>query len=671
MTMSHLLTAPPPQRLQAVAVRKPTVRPNALRIKVLIGIVLLIGVSQGVCASPASSSTGMSNISGLNRSTHSPLPMQAFVQCGDDTRPLSERPLKSIQIRRSDLSSQEECSIWLKAGDLAFETLAAPSDDSPVEVVFEPESVITFRLPPTVSANDMSVKLKWRDSEAEPWVEVPTAVITPVGADEHEVRLENLREGHYQMEIVSDYDIELQRIPIIYLGNEETRALGEIREVRPRTVCGSVLGWQDALSEVHIHWKVSHAPARAAGIDGLQGSVGLELNGIFCVTHVPATRGLWLWAESERLRSEPIQVDTSREDGDDMLLELEPVPMVVVDATWTDGQPESTLEAFFYRAVRDPTGKATRFVLVQRETVEPGTTVPLDLANGDEAVMLARSRDNAVAVSSFTVGVQDLVLVDFEVGGKLSGIVIDDASGQPVSHASVALFLLVDKGRFFLMSDTTDEDGLFAFSAVPDEEFEITASHPDFRALRDHISTLGEPLPEQGRITLTLDPGFMISGSVVDAATNQPIQGAQVKVFRVPADRQTHWTDSVGEFSIGGLRPGQYAVRVESPGYRQASRRLTASESRPLPTTIQLVRGTQWKGQLDGFAPGPGASIRLLKGAERYEAPLGFEGEFQLMAGPTGRVGYIVQDEMGQTLCSGIVNVPIDAASFTGTLECR
>src|SRR5690554_4140443 len=82
-----------------------------------------------------------------------------------------------------------------------------------------------------------------------------------------------------------------------------------------------------------------------------------------------------------------------------------------------------------------------------------------------------------------------------------------------------------------------------------------------------------------------------ISGQVLDASTNQPIETATIAVWRTADSTLVTGTvtDAEGRFTIEGLRPGRYYVTVSFVGYR---RQVISDVTLRPPTALQVDLGT-------------------------------------------------------------------------------
>ena len=156
--------------------------------------------------------------------------------------------------------------------------------------------------------------------------------------------------------------------------------------------------------------------------------------------------------------------------------------------------------------------------------------------------------------------------------GSISGVVVVAGSGQPARKARVSLSggNEVGGGR----STTTDDSGRFAFSALPEGRFNLSASKPG------HISgTYGQRQPgrpgtpiqladgQRLQVQLQITRGGVITGTVLDEHT-EAIPGTPVRALRyvMQSGQRTLQqagsgsTDDRGVYRIYGLQPGEYIV---------------------------------------------------------------------------------------------------------------
>ncbi|MBX6330596.1 MAG: SusC/RagA family TonB-linked outer membrane protein [Gemmatimonadaceae bacterium] len=95
------------------------------------------------------------------------------------------------------------------------------------------------------------------------------------------------------------------------------------------------------------------------------------------------------------------------------------------------------------------------------------------------------------------------------------------------------------------------------------------------------VSHLGAQTPQQGRIT----------GQVTDAGTRQPVAAAQINIVGTTIGVLTN---DRGQYTIPGLRPGLYTVRVLRVGYseRRDTATVTAGQTTTLDLQLQAVATT-------------------------------------------------------------------------------
>ncbi|TYR81608.1 carboxypeptidase regulatory-like domain-containing protein [Priestia megaterium] len=81
-----------------------------------------------------------------------------------------------------------------------------------------------------------------------------------------------------------------------------------------------------------------------------------------------------------------------------------------------------------------------------------------------------------------------------------------------------------------------------------------------------------------------------MSGQVVNATIQQPIQGALIEIIN--AQEQvvaTVRTDALGNFTIGGLAPGVYTIRVIAEGFISQTRQVTVAASEIVFERFELI----------------------------------------------------------------------------------
>jgi protocatechuate 3,4-dioxygenase beta subunit len=170
---------------------------------------------------------------------------------------------------------------------------------------------------------------------------------------------------------------------------------------------------------------------------------------------------------------------------------------------------------------------------------------------------------------------------------RISGRVIDASTRQPLARASVVIVPTnspntpnpPDSGRV----EITDEQGLFAFAAVPPGKYVLSARH------RGHLTQMyqqhenfmtaivvGSGL-ESENLIFGMRPGASISGDVLDES-DDPVRHADVMLFhqfvaggrrRTLQVRRANTNDE-GRYHFSHLNPGTYFVGVlAQPWYAQ------------------------------------------------------------------------------------------------------
>lgn len=159
------------------------------------------------------------------------------------------------------------------------------------------------------------------------------------------------------------------------------------------------------------------------------------------------------------------------------------------------------------------------------------------------------------------------------------GVVVDGATGAPLRRAAVSLVIEdLDREGSRVVGTTSDTNGLFEFTGVPDGRVQITASiagYFDYDNVwsGEPVEPAWQPVAPGQRIQgvrIALYRGGVVAGHVRDEF-GEPAVGVEVEVLRrEPGDQGgsvrstsmafTPMTDDTGAFRVWGLAPGDYVV---------------------------------------------------------------------------------------------------------------
>jgi hypothetical protein len=145
--------------------------------------------------------------------------------------------------------------------------------------------------------------------------------------------------------------------------------------------------------------------------------------------------------------------------------------------------------------------------------------------------------------------------------GSVSGVVTNSATGAPLPHAHVAVFVLGNTSAQSF-GTVTDAEGKFTIGGLPPGRLILNADHVGFVAPpagnRVSDSQL-RPDEKKEDVKLTLTPTGAISGRVLNAEGGV-VQGAIVSLDGAPPGVNPVTTDEKGQFRISGAAPGRYRV---------------------------------------------------------------------------------------------------------------
>jgi protocatechuate 3,4-dioxygenase beta subunit len=213
-------------------------------------------------------------------------------------------------------------------------------------------------------------------------------------------------------------------------------------------------------------------------------------------------------------------------------------------------------------------------------------------------------------VSDVEPGTSDLT-VKLERTGAVSGMVLDDVSGEPVGGASIN----VDDGTS--THQVTDEDGTFIVPNVTAGKFTVTVTS------MEHVPAEVTDIEVRSGATTSglevrLKHGEVLVGRVIRRSDGLPVSKATVSVNE-PVSRSAE-SDQEGRFELRGLPSGVYAVSVTSGNY---SRR--TMEGVPVPSATELLIELSAGGTIRGIVrdgegePVSGQMVMAGSGGDMFE----------------------------------------------------
>jgi len=260
-------------------------------------------------------------------------------------------------------------------------------------------------------------------------------------------------------------------------------------------------------------------------------------------------------------------------------------------------------------------------------------------------------------------------------GGWLRGSVLG-ADGRPAAGSEVrALDELT-----VLASVVADGEGNFRIGPLRPGEIFLIARSGGLASEAEGPIPLA-PGEELGGLALRLAPGGSLAGTILDAETAAPLEGATVRAAGLSSR-----TDARGRFALDGLTPGEIVFQARADGYEPRDERLSIGSGPTSGLEIRLTKGVRLAGRVvDGAGrPVAGASIfaaayRLREGDGRLAGRAAGDGTFAVTA-PAGQVILEAVDAAGGTGRSGVLGVPpggsmegieiriAEAASLTGNV---
>ncbi len=179
-----------------------------------------------------------------------------------------------------------------------------------------------------------------------------------------------------------------------------------------------------------------------------------------------------------------------------------------------------------------------------------------ELAPGNYTVVASAPGFNSSAVGAI-VTANTTTVVDFALAatpGTISGTVIDAVTMSKIPGAAINVF----SGQTLIASALTDSNGFYQIQNLSPDNYAVTASKATYQT-----QAIGAMVTAGTTTTVDfalIKPPGTITGTVTDAVTTNPIEGASVSVFSGQTFIANALTDAMGKYTIPDLEPGQYTV---------------------------------------------------------------------------------------------------------------
>jgi 5-hydroxyisourate hydrolase-like protein (transthyretin family) len=201
--------------------------------------------------------------------------------------------------------------------------------------------------------------------------------------------------------------------------------------------------------------------------------------------------------------------------------------------------------------------------------------------------------------------------VDFALptGGAITGTVVLKSTGEPMEGSTVRALTLTDE---VVSSVRSGADGSYLLSGLAEGSYQVEVvgfSGTEFTGqVYDGVTCIhgcrpdeATPVPvTEGATTPGIDFQIerlgVLEGTVTDATTGFPIEGAFVQVYSADSNSRagTANTDATGSFRMTGFDPGTYFLSAQKPGYLTE-----AYEEMPCPSFCTPSIGTPVPVDLD------------------------------------------------------------------------
>ncbi|MEW5802681.1 MAG: CARDB domain-containing protein [bacterium] len=166
----------------------------------------------------------------------------------------------------------------------------------------------------------------------------------------------------------------------------------------------------------------------------------------------------------------------------------------------------------------------------------------------------------ACTTMSTSIREEETIAVDVNVssGISLSGMVNDEANGQPIPSAIVSLVSTHAGTDDPGLRVTTDDAGNYLIEGIQPGTWEALVQAPGYTPLKTSLT-----IESSMNYTFVLDKeGFSISVNTVDESTGLPIAEVEVLIYSGNTALYNGLSNSVGVFTSGPLKDGTYSIQA-------------------------------------------------------------------------------------------------------------
>ena len=277
------------------------------------------------------------------------------------------------------------------------------------------------------------------------------------------------------------------------------------------------------------------------------------------------------------------------------------------------------------------------------------------LAPGSMRVVLRKEDEFIQETRNLTAPAQD-VLIELPAGGRITGRVLDKATGKPLTSFQAGIASSQNLGGRVRMSppqsrEFSSEDGTFTLENVPPGALFVVASAPGYVSARLNVTV------EEGKalsgVELKLDGGVHLTGRVT-GPNGTPLADVSVRVDTSKSPvlmsfgpDATAVTDANGEYSLETLSPGEETIDFVHADYVPARKQVTL-KGRETKLDVQLSAGQRVTGTVvtEGGAPVADAQVSAHgSGMRGGGARTAADGTFEMDALPPGRYRFTASKE--------------------------
>ena len=192
--------------------------------------------------------------------------------------------------------------------------------------------------------------------------------------------------------------------------------------------------------------------------------------------------------------------------------------------------------------------------------------------NGTYNLTFSVAGYSPITVNNISVTDNELTIVDVMFNGSpatttLTGTITNFETSEPIENAELIIRNAYDEYTVY-----TDANGDYSVADVTVGTFELNISAAGYMSALHYESVLTADVD----VSKALNPVLSVTGIVIEAATGNIIEGAEIQVLN--SSLNNVFTDAEGYYTLPGIMSGTYQIKATYNGFTPSIKEVTIAD---------------------------------------------------------------------------------------------